>query len=72
MAGASLRRSLEAQKVGRANGGRQQMPAGVGRTLLTGRSGIGAGHQDRLPFALEPLLQADYIVLGPVRLVPDF
>ncbi len=57
--------------LGRANGGRQQMPAGVGRTLLTGRSGIGAGHQDRLRIAIEPLLQADCIVLGPVRLARE-
>jgi hypothetical protein len=38
------------------------MPAGVGRALLTGRRGIGAGHHDRLRFAIEPLLQADRVV----------
>jgi hypothetical protein len=38
------------------------MPAGVGSALLTGRRGIGAGHHDRLRFAIEPLLQADRVV----------
>ena len=38
------------------------MPAGAGRTLLTGRRGIGAGHHDRLRFGIEPLRQADRVV----------
>jgi len=34
----------------------------VGGALLTGRRGTGAGHHDRLRFAIGPLLQADRVV----------
>ena len=57
--GAFPRRRIRAQLMAGANSGRRQMPAGAGRTPLTGRRGIGAGHHDRLRFAIEPLLQAD-------------
>ncbi len=55
-------RRAEPPALGRANGGRRQMPAGVGRMLLAGRRGIGAGHHEHLRFAIGPLLQADRIV----------
>ena len=56
-------RRAEPPALGRANRGRRRMLAGVGRTVLMGRRGIGAGHHhDRFRCAIEPLLQADRVV----------